>query len=187
MGLKASEILDVIKRSDRCYQTVRGFVAERQLEIRLDALVTTGGLEVVHRINRDGQPDFRVSRGGRLQTIECKNVKSNDSYKKTGERKVDFQRTRNQLGAEGRTGRYYKPDEFDILAAAEHTSGGEWGFKFVRVARLPQVVVDGITCCTKVVRVPVVLKGTPWSDDVLTVLDAAGPPPTSPPQLFTRP
>ncbi len=32
MGLPASEILDVIRRSDRCYQTVRGYVAERHLE-----------------------------------------------------------------------------------------------------------------------------------------------------------
>jgi hypothetical protein len=171
MGLTAREILDVIRRSDRCYQAVRGYVAERHLEILVERLKDGGTIQGFERINQDGKPDLRVARGGRWQTVECKNVKTGDAYK-NGDRKVDFQRTRNQKGAGATTGRFYKPDEFDVLAAASHTAAGVWTFKFIRVGNLPVVQVEGVTCCIKVVRVPKDMVGSMWSSDLVAVLDA---------------
>lgn len=174
MGLAANEILDVIKRSDRCYQTVRGFVAEYQLEKRIQRLVESGLIRSYLRINRDGKPDFSVELTGRSEFIECKNVKTSDVFK-NGDRKVDFQRTRNQVGQAARTGRYYKPGEFDILAAAEHSSDGVWSFKFIRTKDLPTKVEEGVTVFQKVVRVPRVVHGTMWSTDLGFVLGLVEP------------
>jgi hypothetical protein len=170
MGLPASEILDVIRRSDRCYQTVRGYVAERHLEKLLEQLKASGAIQDSVFINKDGQPDFRVTPlHGRTKTIECKNVMSKTKYA-NGDLRVDFQRTRNQLGSGARTGRYYKVTDFDILAACEHNQTGQWRFKFVRTANLPQVTVSGVQCLVKAVRVPPALNGTPWTENLLSLL-----------------
>jgi hypothetical protein len=182
MGLIASEILDVIYRSDRCYQAVRGFVAEYHLEKILTALVAAGQLESYARINKDGKPDFRIFVDAREVTIECKNVKSGDLYA-DGDAKVDFQRTRNQVGEKARTGRFYSPGEFDVLAAAEHTKDGIWSFKFVRTADLPRVTVEGLDLFKKVVRVPKSLDGTtPWRNNLMAVL-RFGPEPARMPMI----
>jgi hypothetical protein len=169
MGLSASEILDVIKRSDRCYQAVRGYVAERHLEKRLEQLKASGAIQQSVFINKDGQPDFRVTLHGSTKTIECKNVMSKMRYA-NGDLKVDFQRTRNQLGSGARIGRYYKVSDFDILAACEHNPRGQWSFKFVRTADLPQVKVSGVQCIAKAVRVPPVIAGTRWTEDLVSLL-----------------
>ncbi len=168
MGLPASEILDVIRRSDRCYQTVRGYVAERHLEKLLDKLKQSGTVEQVVYVNKEGQPDFRVTRSGVTKTIECKNVMSTTKYA-NGDLKVDFQRTRNQLGQAARTGRYYKVTDFDILAACEHNQTGRWKFKFIRTAELPHVTIAKIHCLVKAVHVPPSLAGTSWTEDLLTL------------------
>ncbi len=125
MGLPAWEILDVIKRSDRCYQTVRGYVAERHLEKLLEKLKGSGAIQQSVYVNKDGQPDFRVTLHGQTKTIECKNVMSKTRYA-NGDLKVDFQRTRNQLGTGARIGRYYKVTDFDILSACEHNQCNSW-------------------------------------------------------------
>jgi hypothetical protein len=169
MGLPASEILDVIKRSDRCYQTVRGYIAERHLEKLLENLKGSGAIQQSVYVNKDGQPDFRVTLNGQARTIECKNVMSKTRYA-NGDLKVDFQRTRNQLGTGARIGRYYKVTDFDVLAACEHNQTGQWRFKFVRTADLPQVTISGVQCLVKAVRVPPAMNGTPWTENLLSLL-----------------
>ncbi len=169
MGLSASEILDVIKRSDRCYQTVRGYVAEKHLEKLLEQLKTSGAIQNFVFIDKDGQPDFQVALHGRTKTIECKNVMSKTKYS-NGDFKVDFQRTRNQLGSGARTGRYYKVTDFDILAASKRDQTGHWKFLFVRTTDLPQVTISGVRCLVKAVRVPPAVAGTRWTEDLLSLL-----------------
>ncbi len=167
MGLSASEILDVIGRSDRCYQMIRGYVAERHLEKYLKNLVGRGEIDDYDYLNADGQPDFRVTRRSKSKTIECKNVMKSFAYA-NGDMKVDFQRTRNQL--EGKAGRYYKPGDFDILAACEFNQTGDWEFSFGRTRDLPQETVEGVRCIRKAVRLPQSLEGTIWTHDLTAVL-----------------
>ncbi len=169
MGLSATEILDVIRRSDRCYQAVRGYVAERHLEKLLEQLKQSGTIEDFVFIDRDGQPDFRVTLDGRTKTIECKNVMSKMRYA-NGDFKVDFQRTRNQLGSNAQSGRYYKATDFDILAASMHNEVGQWKFNFVRTSDLPSVTISGVRCLVKAVRVPSSAAGTTWTEDLLSLL-----------------
>jgi hypothetical protein len=169
MGLSAAEILDVIKRSDRCYQAVRGYVAERHLEKHLEQLKQSGTIQDFVFINKDGQPDFRVTVHGRSKTIECKNVMARTRYA-NGDLKVDFQRTRNQLGTSAQSGRYYKVTDFDILAASLHDLTGHWRFNFIRTLDLPQVTVSGTLCLVKAVRVPPSIRGTRWTEDLLSLL-----------------
>ena len=169
MALPAAEILDVIRRSDRCYQIVRGYVAERHLEHLLERLKADGKVDSFTYVNVDGRPDFEVVRRGYVKTVECKNVLRGFGYS-NGDHKVDFQRTRNQLGGGARTGRFYKVADFDILAACEFNRTGRWEFKFVRTAELPKVFVDGVECLVKAVRVPPVTSGTPWVVDLTELL-----------------
>lgn len=89
--LTANDILDVISRSPRCEQMVKGFVAEYHLELRLKALQEKG-LLTYERTDSDGQPDFKVVSDGRTLLVECKNVMT---YRySNGDYKIDFQRTR---------------------------------------------------------------------------------------------
>lgn len=155
MSLPAHEILDVIKRSDRVYQAVRGAVAERHLEKLLEQLKSDGRIDDFRFTNKEGEPDFTVSIGPHTWRVECKNVlRGKTGRYKSGELKVDFQKTRNQLGDGARTGRYYKASSFEVLAACEYNQTGRWEFKFVRTRDLPRVHVEGIDCLVKAVRVP---------------------------------
>ena len=178
MALPAAEILDVIKRSDRCYQTVRGYVAERHLEKLLEGLVAAGRLPAFRFVNAEGQPDFEISVGGKPWNLECKNVLRGFAYS-NGDLKVDFQRTRNQLGQGANTGRYYKTHDFDILGACEYNQTGKWEFKFVWTRDLPQVSVEGVRCIVKAVRVPRATAGGPWQTDLVELLKR-GPAPRRP-------
>ncbi len=167
MGLTAYQILTVIQRSDRCYQTVRGYVAERHLEVHLEGLKRAGVLLHARRIDTDGRPDFEVQvPGGELRTLECKNVMSGTIFA-SGEMKVDFQRTRNQL--EGKAGRFYRVEDFDILAACTHNVTKKWEFRFIRTVDLPRDSRGGPSALHKSVRVPRVARA-PWQDNILYVL-----------------
>lgn len=172
MGLTAQEILDVVQRNDRVYQMIRGVVAEWQLDRLLQRLKQAGKIDSFEHIMRDGQPDFRITVGPQTLRLECKHVRTEHGVVKTfknGERSVDFQRTRNQL--KGRAGRHYKPDDFELLATAEHSSDGEWTFKFIRTEHLPTSTVEGQTVFDTVVHVPADTKGTHWGTELTTVLD----------------
>lgn len=171
MALPAHEILDVIKRSDRVYQAVRGAVAERHLEKLLEGLKKDGRIDDFSFTNKEGEPDFTVSIGPYSWRVECKNVLRNKSGRyKSGELKVDFQKTRNQLGDGARTGRYYKAASFEVLAACEYNQTGRWEFKFVRTRDLPVVKVDRIECLVKAVRVPQGADLGDWSRHLTAVL-----------------
>lgn len=85
--LTSNEILDIIKRSPRCEQMVKGFVAEYHLERKLKAL-QEAGLLTYERIDSDGRPDFKVVVNGRTLLMECKNVMTN-GYS-NGDYKVEF-------------------------------------------------------------------------------------------------
>ena len=126
-GLDAATILDIVDSNFRLGVAVRGSVAEHHLG---KVLAEDPAVIEVEPIDKDGQPDFRVTlTDRRTLTIECKNA-LRETYK-TGEAKVEAQKTRDS-GA----GRKYPYDAFDVLAACMFPVTGRWAFKFKRAADL---------------------------------------------------
>jgi hypothetical protein len=159
LGLSASEILDVLGGSFRLLVAVRGSVAEHHLEQQLRR---TKGIEEVVRIDEDGKPDFEVAFAGRRFLIECKNVLRRST--KAGP-KVDFQKTRAAKGDP--CSRYYKRDQFHVLAACLHPVNERWEFTFVPTASLP---VHGR--CKDRISDKILVTGPAWKESLTAVLGA---------------
>ena len=128
--LTSREILEIIANRTRLAVAVRGGVAEHHLQSHLDS-----DSDVVSAvlIDRDGEPDFDVvlTHGGRV-LIECKNVSPN-TYA-DGSPKVEVQKTRSQRGDPA--GRFYRPEQFDVVAACLYAVTGRWEFRFKATAKL---------------------------------------------------
>jgi hypothetical protein len=132
-GLSASEILDIINQRNRCKIAVRGAVAEAHLNRYLKNLYVQGIIEVFEDFDRDSYPDCSVTFASQTFLIECKNV---EKEKRPGSPiTIDFQRTRNQK--DDPSGRFYSPDEFDIVAACLWNRTKEWKFRFAATGSLP--------------------------------------------------
>lgn len=128
--LTSTEILVLIAQRARLAVAVRGGVAEHHLVrcLRRDPVVAAADL-----IDRDGEPDFDVSLvDGRRILVECKNVSPN-TYA-DGTPKVEVQKTRSQRGDPA--GRFYRPDQFDVVAACLYAVTGSWEFRFKATARM---------------------------------------------------
>lgn len=133
-GLSAQEVLEIILNRNRCLIAVRGAVAEEHLRRQLQQLRATNAIDDSEVIDQDGQPDFKVFYRGRSFLIECKNVEKEKKTKK--DVTVDFQRTRNQKNDPG--ARFYKPEEFDVLAACLWNRTRQWKFAYVSTRDLPR-------------------------------------------------
>lgn len=166
--LAADEILEVIARSPRCKQMVKGFVAEYHLERILRELAEKGVLDSVERIDKDGEPDFKVEVGNKQLLIECKMVMSARPYA-NGDLKVDFQRTRNSPGDP--LSRYYKKGDFDIVAACLYNQTGKWEFRYIRTSNLPVDERVKKNCLKKALRYP---GGLPWKESLVPLLPGVG-------------
>lgn len=169
-ALSAKDILDVIMRHNRCLIGVRGAIAEEHLRRILDGLQQRKVIEAFEQIDRDGYPDFEVLYSGEAFLIECKNVEKAKTQSPSERITVDFQRTRNQrLGPERR---FYKPDEFHVLAACLWNRTGHWSFAYVATEHLPRHPRYGDRVYNRVV-VPLVddLLEAPWNESLSGVLD----------------
>lgn len=121
--LSSQEILDLIIRRHRLETAVRGGVAEHHLEAHLRA---SEEVAQVRQIDEDGKPDFEVTlRSGRVITIECKNV---SPVLRAGQVKVEVQKTRSSKGDPA--SRFYRRDQFDLVAACLWPISGRWEFRF---------------------------------------------------------
>lgn len=122
-GLSSTEILELIAQRSRLSVAVRGGVAEHHLawHLQQDPHVLAARL-----IERDGEPDFDVDLVGRSVRVECKNV-SPVTYA-DGSPKVEVQKTRSQR--DDPAGRFYRPEQFDVVAACMFAVTGEWVFRF---------------------------------------------------------
>jgi hypothetical protein len=125
-GLNSTEILNLIAERQRLAVAVRGGVAERHLARVLSQDSTVGSAEL---IDKDGQPDFDVRMtDGRELLVECKNV--GPTRYANGDPRVEVQKTRSQHGDPA--GRFYKPEQFDVVAACLFAVTGNWEFRYKR-------------------------------------------------------
>ena len=127
--LDANAILEIIKSNHRLGVAVRGGVAEHHLE---RDLANTLGKEAVRALDEDGRPDFEVRHAGRRILIECKNA-SPHRYA-NGDFKVEVQKTRSQKNDPA--GRFYRPDQFDVVATCLWAATDKWEFRFKRSSQL---------------------------------------------------
>lgn len=122
--MNESEVLDLIASARRLKMAVRGWVAESHLVRQLQKVP---GVSDCVRLEEDGGPDVRLRFQGRLIDLECKNVLRKTTAE--GLIRVDFQRTR--ASKSDPCSRYYKPSDFDVVAACVHAVTERWEFQFV--------------------------------------------------------
>lgn len=120
-----TEVLDLIASARRLKMAVRGWVAEEHLVKRLS--VVAGVSECV-RLDIEGGADVSLRfEGSRALTVQCKNVLRNRAA--DGTARMDFQKTRASQGDP--CSRYYKPEEYDLIAACLHAVTERWEYKYV--------------------------------------------------------
>jgi hypothetical protein len=157
LGLPAAQILDVIAGAFRLAAAVRGGVAEHHLERLLHHIP---GVRRVRHIIEDGQPDFEIEYKKRPFLIECKNVLARTQR---GLPRVDFQKTR--AAKTDPCSRYYKPTQFQVLAACLHPVTQQWEFRFTATEALkPHPKCAGRLASNVLVQ-------ETWPGDLRAVLD----------------
>ena len=122
-ALSEEKVLDLIAERRMLKMAVRGSVAEEHL---IQQLASVPGVRNCHRLKDDRGPDVSLSFQGREITLECKN--SSRILTAEGLEKIDLQRTR--AAKSDPCSRYYKPSEFDLVAACIHAVTEKWEFKF---------------------------------------------------------
>jgi hypothetical protein len=129
-GIAQEALFDLIEGASRLKMAVRGWVAEQHL---FDALRSVNGVSECERLEADGQPDISLRwKGGAPILIECKNT-LRITYA-DGRPKVDFQKTRASKGDP--CSRYYRVEDFPVLAACLHAVTEKWEFRFALTANL---------------------------------------------------
>jgi hypothetical protein len=131
LGISSDALLDLIQGASRLKMAVRGWVAEAHLFELLRGLPQVSECE---RLEAEGKPDVSLRwKGSAPILIECKN--SLRATYADGRPKVDFQRTRAAKGDP--CSRYYKPSDFQVLAACIHAVTDRWEFRFALTRDLP--------------------------------------------------
>jgi hypothetical protein len=128
-ALPEVKVLDLIAERRMLKMAVRGSVAEEHL---VNALRSVAGVGDCRRLEADRGPDVQLSFQGRDIRVECKNtsrVRTKEGYEK-----IDLQRTR--ASKADPCSRYYKPSEFDLVAACVHAVTGKWDFKYAPTSKL---------------------------------------------------
>ncbi len=124
-ALPEEKVLDLIAERRMLKMAVRGSVAEEHL---ITALRAVPGVTRCQRLQDDQGPDVGLSFRGRNITLECKN--SSRERTKDGLEKIDLQRTR--VSKSDPCSRFYRPSEFDLVAACVHAVTEKWEFKYAR-------------------------------------------------------
>ena len=155
------EVLDLIASARRLKMAVRGWVAEEHL---VRVLRVVPGVSNCNRSDEEGGPDVTLSyEGSRLLTVQCKNVLRERTA--AGIARIDFQRTR--ASKNDPCSRFYRADDYDVIAACLHAVVERWDFSYA----LPHQLDPHKTCRGRLsnnVRVD-----ERWSADVMKVLSSA--------------
>ena len=131
----ASDLVEAVSRGFRAQVDVKGKLAELMLSRELDRLKGQGEIQTIEWLDEDGRPDFIVKWRGRQVVIECKNVRSPDSKRKSKEPiRVELQKTRNSK--DGTNTRAYRVDQFDILSTCLFNRTGNWAFLHIAAPQL---------------------------------------------------
>ncbi len=156
------EVLDLIASAHRLKMAVRGWVAEEHLVRTLEKV---RGVTECRRLDEEGGPDVKVLfESQRPLTIECKNVLRQTLA--DGTIRLDFQRTR--ASKSDPCTRYYKQDEFDVVAACLHAVTERWEFRYALSRSLdPHRVCAGRLSQT-------VRLDDRWTGDAARILRAGG-------------
>jgi hypothetical protein len=127
--LSRDEILNLMLQAPRLKTAVRGWVAEKHL---LTYLTSFPEITECTAIETDGQADLRVTFRDRPVLVECKNILRRVYSDQIP--RVDFQKTR--ASKTDPCSRYYKYDDFDMVAACLHPRTEKWEFSFARAGDL---------------------------------------------------
>jgi hypothetical protein len=137
-------VLDLIASARRLKMAVRGWVAEEHLVKRL---AEVRGVSECVRLDIEGGADVSLRfEGSRPLRVQCKNVLRTKLA--DGTPRMDFQKTRASQGDP--CSRYYKPEEYDLIAACLHAVTERWEYKYVipgvldRHRRCPQRVGNNV-------------------------------------------
>ncbi len=128
-AMPEKKVLDLISERRMLKMAVRGSVAEEHL---VTALRAVPGVANCHRLEADHGPDVALVFQGKSLRVECKN--SSRVRTKDGLEKIDLQRTR--ASKADPCSRYYKPAEFDLVAACIHAVTEKWEFKYAKANEL---------------------------------------------------
>lgn len=130
LEMSESAVLDMINSARRLKMAVRGWVAEEHLVKRL---AEVPGVSECERLDIEGGADVRLRfEGGRPLEIQCKNVLRERMA--DGTVRMDFQKTRVSKGDP--CSRYYRPDDFDLIAGCMHAVTEKWEYRYVLPGRL---------------------------------------------------
>lgn len=128
--MSESQVLDMIASARRLKMAVRGWVAEEHLVTRLKEV---DGVTECVRLDIEGGADVQLRYdGSRLLTVQCKNVLRNRAA--DGTPRMDFQKTRASIGDP--CSRYYRRDEYDLIAACLHAVTEHWEYRYATPAGL---------------------------------------------------
>lgn len=156
--LDVHEVLDLIERTRMLKMAMRGAVAEEHLYRMVKELD-----KVEHCQRNDTGPDLQLEYAGAWLTIECKNVLR--KMEKDGIPRLDFMKTRHSKTDPCR--RFYRPKDFDLVAACLHNATSEWDFRFAPTSGLP----PHKTCPGRITnRITV---DASWETDLVPLLEAA--------------
>jgi hypothetical protein len=128
-ALPQEKVLDLIAERRMLKMAVRGSVAEEHL---LAALRAVPGVVDCRRIEDEHGPDIALQFLGKKITVECKNssrVRTSEGFEK-----IDLQRTR--AAKSDPCSRYYRREDFDLVAACIHAVTERWEFKYAPTATL---------------------------------------------------
>lgn len=158
--ISEDEILSMIEAAPRLKMAVRGWVAEHHLQLVLN---NTPGVDKCTIIEEDGRPDFEVVfRGREPILIECKNV-----LRKTlvdGTKRIDFQKTR--ASKNDPCSRFYRPTDFEVLAACLHPISEKWEFAYKLTSELDLRTKNCLEHMSNNVRI-----STDWTNDPAVIFE----------------
>ena len=166
LNAPAKDILDAILYGFRAQVDVKGKLAELYLYRKLKKLENQRKISKLEWIDKDGIPDFNVTRKDKVWKVECKNVRNEIYQKPIPAYKVEIQKTRNSK--DGTNTRSYKKDYFDVLAVCTFNQSKQWEFIFIKSSEL-EVVESNPNLLQIMQRVPIKLIN-PWKKDIMEIL-----------------
>jgi hypothetical protein len=136
LNASARDILDALENGFRARADLKGKLAELFMSRHLDELQRSGWLDRYEWFDADGVPDFTLFlTDSRILTLEVKNVRSG-----SGHLRVESQKTR--ASRSDAMSRFYRVDQFHILAACLYNSTGRWAYLFARAVDLSTLTAD---------------------------------------------